>query len=218
MSMTLAKAGHRGDPGLFGFLGNVAKGLVSTFVPGGGAIIKGVETVAGLVSGNKSKPLNPSIIPRTLPAAAQSLLKPAINVASVGGPFPVIKYAPPVPQLPVLRPGVPQLPDSVVTRGGVTIPGLYSGGGSTTTYYSPPAAHPSQNGACPKGMHLNKVGYYTKGQGWIAPLSMCVKNRRRNPLNPRALSRSMARLSSAKNAARFLGRVSIRDPECSKCK
>jgi hypothetical protein len=37
-----------------------------------------------------------------------------------------------------------------------------------------------------------------------------VKNRRRNPLNPKAASRAISRLESAKRAVKDLGRVSIR--------
>lgn len=48
--------------------------------------------------------------------------------------------------------------------------------------------------ACPKGFHLNKSGYYTAREGYIAPRSKCVRNRSRNNANGRALRRAVGRL------------------------
>jgi hypothetical protein len=48
------------------------------------------------------------------------------------------------------------------------------------------------NGQCAPGYHLNKGTYWTK-QGVVYPQTRCVKNRRMNPLNPRALARSITR-------------------------
>ena len=60
---------------------------------------------------------------------------------------------------------------------------------------------------CPGGMHSNKSDYWVKerdGNGnftgnwfFVGEGTRCVTNRRRNPLNPRALSRAMAREDSA---------------------
>lgn len=111
---------------------------------------------------------------------------------------------------PLVGPGMPPpLPSIDSTK--VSGVQLFPGGpviGTTTTYSSPPAGGGPQPGS--KGYHLNKTGYYTKG-GYVAAGSRWVRNRRRNPLNPRALSRSISRISSAKNAAKFLGRVTVRD-------
>jgi hypothetical protein len=90
------------------------------------------------------------------------------------------------PLLPKVGPGIPQLPDSTKTSG----VSLFPGGpmvGTQTQYYSP--AGPQ--GGDTRGFHLNKSGYYTKGGTYVAPRSKWVKNRRRNPLNPRALSRAI---------------------------
>jgi len=69
----------------------------------------------------------------------------------------------------------------------------------------------------PSGYHWNKTGYYRGGRPgsagpveFVAPGTVAVKNRRRNPLNPRALDRSMGRITSAKKAASKLGRITIR--------
>lgn len=66
-------------------------------------------------------------------------------------------------------------------------------------------------GSCAtRGHHYNKRGYWTK-QGYVAPGSKLVKNRRRNPLNPRALSHSLVRLTGFQRAAtkieKHLGQV-----------
>jgi len=186
----LIKRQYRGDPGLFGFLGKAIggiAGLVSKVVPGPlGAVAGGVSALL--------KPKNPSLKALVLPASVA----------------------------PTLSYGTPQgqYPDSVVTQPGTTfsLPGvgpfLQTGGGSTTYYGGGGGTAVAPSGAgCMKGHHLNKAGYYTK-QGYVAPESRCVKNRRRNPLNARALSRSLARISSAKNAASFLSKVTIRREGC----
>ena len=66
---------------------------------------------------------------------------------------------------------------------------------------------------CPQGHRPNKSGYFLRDGTFVAPNTVCVKIRRRNPLNPRALSRSMARIESAKRAADVLKRITIR-PKC----
>lgn len=87
--------------------------------------------------------------------------------------------------------------------------------------YPPPRPTPAApfpqtvNGGPPgPGYHLNKSSYYRMSPaGTVVHVpkgSVWVKNRRRNPLNPRALDRAMGRLSSAKRAATKLGRISIR--------
>lgn len=60
-------------------------------------------------------------------------------------------------------------------------------------------------GIRPKGYHVNRHGYYLSSiSTWVPEGSVYVPNRRRNPLNPRALHRSIARLISAKHAVKKL--------------
>jgi hypothetical protein len=97
-----------------------------------------------------------------------------------------------------------------VGPGGVTIgrwnpppiPGLSPGGMQGGPLTGQAAANPKP---CIAGRHYNKSGYWTKRYGYVAPGTVCVKNRKRNPLNPRALSRSMARIASAQKAVACLG-------------
>jgi hypothetical protein len=140
------------------------------------------------------------------PAAKYS--SPQVNMGSVGTAVSRLIGGPGSgPQSFPTLPGVGQIPvqiDSTRTSG----VSLFPGGpmvGTQTTYTSPAggAGH-----ACPVGYHWNRTGYYTR-QGFVAKGTKCVKNRRRNPLNPRALSRSMSRIHSAKKAAHFLDRIQI---------
>lgn len=66
-------------------------------------------------------------------------------------------------------------------------------GGKTGYQVSVPAT-----GAPPRGMRLNKSGYFLRDGTYVAPGTRYVKIRRRNSMNPRALSRAMARVNGAK--------------------
>lgn len=61
----------------------------------------------------------------------------------------------------------------------------------TTAYTGSASVTPTSDG-CPKGYHLNKTGYYT-ASGYIPPHSKCVRNRRMNVVNPKALRKSIRR-------------------------
>jgi hypothetical protein len=69
---------------------------------------------------------------------------------------------------------------------------------------------PPQAAGSVGGYHLNKTGYFLKSGEWIPPLSRWVKNRRRNPGNMRALSRSLGRIKSAKRMTKALSAITIR--------
>lgn len=68
--------------------------------------------------------------------------------------------------------------------------------------------------ACPSGYHPNKSDYFLKDGTFVPKGSKCVKNRRKNPLNPKAASRAISRLEQAKRAVKRLDRVNIK---CKKC-
>lgn len=51
---------------------------------------------------------------------------------------------------------------------------------------------------CPSGTHPNKSDYFLKDGSFIPKGSRCVKNRRRNPLNPDALRRAVGRIDAGK--------------------
>ena len=73
--------------------------------------------------------------------------------------------------------------------GGVALPGF---GGSTPTQ-------------CPKGYHLNKHPLApTKHHGALPAHSMCVRNRKMQALNSRAITRSLRRIKRASKIVRKL--------------
>lgn len=69
-------------------------------------------------------------------------------------------------------------------------------------------------GEAPKGYHLNKTDYFLKDGTFVPKGTKWVKNRRRNPLNPKAASRAISRLESAKKATKRINRVTIRKAAC----
>ncbi len=73
----------------------------------------------------------------------------------------------------------------------------------------PPRGLQAQKILCPPGCHANKSDYFLKGGTFVAEGTRCVTNRRRNPLNPRALDRASGRLRSAKKAGAFLAKLNI---------
>jgi len=64
--------------------------------------------------------------------------------------------------------------------------------------------------ACAPGHRANKSDYFLKDGTFIQKGTKCVKNRRRNDLNPRALDRAMGRIVGAKKKEAKLKRITIR--------
>ena len=62
--------------------------------------------------------------------------------------------------------------------------------------------------ACPTGHHANKSSYFLLDGSFVEKGSRCVKNRRRNPMNPRALSRAISRVDSGKALQGRLAEIS----------
>ena len=113
---------------------------------------------------------------------------------------------PPTITWPMTIPGIQQAP--IIKSPGVRGVAERLVPGGATGYEMNPAMRagkPSQT-----GYHWNKTGYFLKDGTWVAPGTKEVKNRRRNPLNPRALDRSISRITSAKRASKKLSRVTIR--------
>lgn len=82
------------------------------------------------------------------------------------------------------------------TPGSVPKPGIFGGiqrfiPGGASGYVSGPGGVPGMS-----GYHLNKTGYWTASEGYIAPGTKWVKNRSMNPGNARALRRSIRREQS----------------------
>jgi len=74
------------------------------------------------------------------------------------------------------------------------------------------AHRPGSTDMAPTGYHWNKSGYWTDdnhalpGAHWVKPGTRLVRNRQRNPFNPKAASRSMSRLASLSHGMKVLER------------
>lgn len=100
--------------------------------------------------------------------------------------------------------GLVSAADSVKTTRRVQVPGIYSSETTTTEYdHSPGMAMVKTGAGCPIGFRLNKSAYVTRGGGtskWPRSLqvhpkgTVCVKRRRRNVGNARALRRAISRV------------------------
>lgn len=60
----------------------------------------------------------------------------------------------------------------------------------------------------PSGYHYNKTSYFLKDGTYVPEGTKLVKNRRRNPMNPRALDRAIGRINSAKRVQSKLSKIS----------
>lgn len=184
---------YKGDPGLFGFLGKVAKGVagaalgVARSLPGVGT---GVSAIEGVIRGTAPAQRGP--VPYTMAG-------PGNLFTAFGGSAPQITMQTAARNMGGLP--VPRRPMGYGTMPTAAAPGLQT---------PPPAA---------KGWRPNKSGYYVQavpgqpeqGGVWVPPESAWVRSRRRNPANSRANDRAISRIKSAKRMAKSLGRITIRD-------
>lgn len=171
MAIKAGQARATGDPGLLGAIGGALKGGFTSLVTGGNPLSGAIR---GAVTGSGYRP------PTTTPTRAPSVSQP--------------RQLPPPPSF--VRGSSSTLAPVTKTRGVTGMLQRAIPGGATGYQVALPAA--GAGGGCENGYHLNRSGYYTHSEGWIPPRSKCVKNRRRNPANPRALDRAIGRLDSAK--------------------
>lgn len=199
LAMRASKVQRRqfvGDPGLLGTIGKVFKGAVKGVVGAATGFITGgpIGAITGIASSllptpqAAPPPQVPTFVPQASPAVQPMMMAPPQAGSNFGGSITI--------------PGVGTI------SGGTGI-GINFGPGSGAA--AAPAA--GQPGACVpgmKGVRLNKSGYFLKSGQYVAPGTRCVRVRRRNPLNPRALSKAMSRVVSFKTAAKAASRISIR--------
>ena len=191
MSNKLAKAGvqggaYMGDPGLFGDIwkGIKSVGRVATGIVGG----LGIPVVSGVARTAGGILFGPAPGTTTWPSAPPAGMPPGV----MGMPGGIQLYQ--GQQIPYPTPGIAGSAQRAFP-------------GGATGYQAPP---PQAGGMTMGGYHLNKTGYFLKDGTWIPPLSRWVKNRRRNPGNMRALSRSLGRIKSAKRMTKALSAITIR--------
>lgn len=197
MSMSRAtmirRGSVRGDPGLGSILKGIGK-VAGGFLVGGpvGALAGAASALAPALGGGTQQQL-PPVVQQFLPQQVQPL-----SVGPQGGGFGIG--------------GTITIPGVGTISGGTGVGVSGFGPGNIGAVGTPGACVPGM-----KGVRLNKTGYHLKNGTYIAPGTKCVRVRRRNPLNPRALSKAMSRVVSAKKAASTLNRISIRSG-CAKCK
>ena len=134
--------------------------------------------------------------------AAASLVQKAVapRQATLPQQFqPLARFQPTAQQLPP----IPQVP----TPGLIGKVQRFLPAGETGYEDAPPIGAPS-------GYHVNKSDYFLKDGTFIPAGSRWVRNRHRNPLNPRAASKAIGRIESLKRATKRFSRITIR----SKCK
>jgi len=196
-----ADAGLMGDPGIFGFVGKVAKkavGVGISILPGpiggiaraGRAALRGRGAPAGVgrqvdtISPRRSRPGVGVRIPR--------FRTPFSGGRSFGG-------------------GGGGRSLDIRGPGGIGVT-LEEGAPVGTAVVEGSMGQPVP--ACPQGMRPNKSDYFRRspagGVVFIRKGTVCVSTRRRNALNPRALDRAIGRVVSAKKAAKKLGTITVR--------
>jgi hypothetical protein len=203
MSWANSRRYNRGDPGLFDFIGKAIGGVANLATGGAaGAIYSGIKAIAGIAGGGK----RPAPAGPVSPIQLGNLFSTPIRSSSTA-----LIQAPRTPTLmptPVVMPGgAVVVPDSVKVSG-TNIAGLYQSG-QATAYFSQPQPGAAAGMVCGsngkmRAAHLNRSGYHLKNGTYVAPGTKCVANRRRNPLNPRALSRAMSRVAGAQKAIKSI--------------
>lgn len=183
LSIKSARAQYAGDPGLGSLLRKVA-GKAIGLIPGGGLVRdvarKVLPAVLPGIGGRTPSFVPPAAVARSLPAPTRA------------------RPAPPSP--PQVMPGTGRR-----TRVGASLGGGFFG--AEVEHYRGLRGQVTRDGqavpvgmklACPSGYHPNKSDYFLKDGTFVAQGTKCVKNRRRNPANMRALDRAMTRLDMGK--------------------
>jgi len=193
MSMSIARAKYTGDPGLGSWLKRAA-GVATSFIPVvGGGISQAISQM-----GRRQPP-----IPTAGPGG--------VGLIDFSGDWAGIAS-----RLGVSVSQAQKLRQQQAQR--ITIdPGAMWPGGAPGIQLGPVApvgagmgmAGP-MNGAAMSGYHWNKSSYFLMSGEFVPEGSRMVKNRKRNPANARATSRSISRIIGAKKYTASLGRISIR--------
>lgn len=127
----------------------------------------------------------------TAPSRARS--PSGVYLEPTMGTLPPLQFGPSMPQQP--------------TPGVVGALQRFMPGGETGMQAAPPIGAPA-------GYHVNKTAYFLKDGTFVPEQSRWVRNRRRNPLNPRAASRAISRIESLKKATSRFSRITIRKKPC----
>jgi len=214
--MAIQRAKYQGDPGLFGFLRGVAQtGLgIAGMLPGVGGIAQGISR----------RIFPPAPGTTTYAQMPQMNVMPAFPTAGPGGAKSVALMREECKQAGISNwfkcggerhsgRGYPEW-TVMMSRGEIPAPGILPAiqrflPGGETGMMDVPAMQAGK--PCPvAGYHWNKSGYFLLTGEYVSPGTKMVKNRRRNPANPRATSNAIQRIKGAKRYAKSLSSISIR--------
>jgi len=231
MSASIQRSKYTGDPGLFDFLGSVVKtGLgIASVIPGVG----GIASVArNLIFPGDARVNIPGAT--TLPRVDVPGVIPQFPVAGPGMTYkPLTAGAGYNPFDPGQRLTTPRrisangpCPGFTNIRiGGVCVDPLrlpIGGRPPITSLAIPdPGMAMAMNGATEfemragkasgwPGYHWNKADYFLRSGEFVPAGTRSVRNRRRNPMNPRATSNAISRVKGAKRFAASLSNITIR--------
>jgi len=220
MSMAIQRSKYTGDPGLFDFfkgLGKTALGVASGLPIVGGAarVASGYLFPPTPGTTTYSQMPNMGTIPQSPQGMPGSGTPPgAFRIPKGGlpagcGPGMAVSGNFCIPKAPAL--GIN--PPFAGARGiGIDTPfGRYSLGEQMNGAGAMDLGAMQAGKPCPvSGYHWNKSGYFLQSGEYVPPGTKMVKNRRRNPANPRATSNAITRIKGAKRYAASLSSISIR--------
>jgi len=215
MSMAIQRTKYTGDPGLFDFLGKVGKiglGVIGSVIPG---------PIGGFAKLARSR-LFPGDARVNIPGATTL---PRVDIPGVIPQFPQAppgitrdpRYLPTDIARSIVGPGCPEGRTKVGNQC-VDFSAFPPGGVPLTIPFDPGMA---MNGMDPMtmragsasgwpGYHWNKSDYFLRSGEFVPAGTRSVRNRRRNPANPRATSNAITRIKGAKRYAKSLSGISIR--------
>jgi len=218
-AIAVSKARYMGDPGLFGFLGKVAKtGLgLAGMLPGVGGFARGISgAIFPPAPGTTTYAQFPPMMampssPTGMPGSGSPTLNPRHveqhltgSAATLKGHYEhghrgMIDFA----RAGQPKPGLLALGQRLAPFGETGMfPAMMNGGDEMTMRAGKASGWP--------GYHWNKSDYFLRTGEFVPAGSKMVRNRRRNPANARATSNSIQRIKSAKRYAKSLSAISIR--------
>jgi len=215
--MAIQRTKYTGDPGLFGSIfgglkkvAGVGLGLAAGLPIVGGAAtiirnlafpgdarinIPGASTFPSLPMGT-GMPQRPQAGPGMSPGSTEGC--PPWQIRNAAG-----FCAPGVGIGPLKIPLTGQLPCLGIQPGPDPVNGMNGMNGD-------PMAMRAGTASGWPGYHWNKSDYFLRSGEFVPAGSKSVKNRRRNPMNPRATSNAITRVKGAKRFAASLSNITIR--------
>jgi len=214
LALQVSKADYMGDPGLWGFVKGVAKaGLgVASVIPGIGNVAGAARNILFPADARVNIP-GASTLPslpmgRPIPRAPTAMPGSRRPTGPVGGGFMGSGASPACP------PGQSRSLAQIPAPGALAaiqrfLPGGQTGMMDPSQFEVTTAMLAGKPTGWP-GYHWNKSGYFLMSGEYVPAGTRAVRNRRRNPCNPRAVSRALSRVKSAKRFAKSISHVSIR--------